>query len=219
MRRLRARTAVSAAVASAVLALSSIAAPTAGASRATVDRSRFCVPTSVILDDLQKPVLEVTATRDPVLALTLTRTAKAAPRSVGRSMKTLAGTYRALGKVATATDRAAVAYAKAAKFTAAQKAVVAYYSTHCITTPVSAPNVGPINGASLAACLADLDVIKLAETTYSTLNGGYGTMDQLVAAGFLRSPSAYHPAVDVGTPPGGYTVVGNQTCNDTPVAG
>jgi hypothetical protein len=44
-------------------------------------------------------------------------------------------------------------------------------------------------------------------------------MSQLVGAGLLKAPSVYHPDITVGTPPGGYTIIGNQGCNDVPVAG
>ena len=81
------------------------------------------------------------------------------------------------------------------------------------------PNLPVVKAANQAACLADPQAIQLAETEYSALNGGFGTEGQLVGAGLLRTPSVMHPAITVGSPPGGYTLVGNQVCNDLPVAG
>ena len=134
-------------------------------------------------------------------------------------MRTMAAMYTALGHAPSDPDRSKIAFGRAAKFSAAVKVVVGYYSTHCVAPPVSSPSLPVVNGASQAACLADLGTIQLAETEYSTLNGGFGTMAQLVAAGFLQRASVLHPEVTVGSPPGGYTVVGNQSCNDVPTAG
>jgi len=189
------------------------------ARRASANAQRFCVPTAVIVDDVQKPVLQITPARASVLALTLNRTAKSATKSIGRSMRVMASMYSALGKSASAADRSKVAFAHATKFSKALKAVVAYYSTHCVAPPVQSPNFPVVSGANQAACLADAQALQIAETEYSTLNGGFGTMDQLLGAGLLSARSTMHPAITIGTPPGGYTLVGNQVCNNLPVAG
>jgi hypothetical protein len=149
----------------------------------------------------------------------LKHTAKAAPRAVARAMRDMASMYTALGHAATDTDRSKVAFERAKKFSAAVSVVVGYYSTHCVAPPVQSPNLPAVAGANQAACLADAQALEVAETEYSTLNGGYGTEDQLVGAGLLRIPSVMHPAITVGNPPSGYTMVGNKICNDLPVAG
>src|SRR6516165_9993582 len=56
----------------------------------------FCVPMRVIIEEVQQPVLNITAARATVLARTLKRTAKNAPKVVARSMKQMASTYALL---------------------------------------------------------------------------------------------------------------------------
>jgi hypothetical protein len=178
----------------------------------------FCLPMSVIVNDVQKPVIQLPTARVPVLALTVSRSATSAPKNVARAMREMASFYKALAATKTNDDRAKVAFARAAKFAKAQKIVIAYYSTHCVQAPVT-PSLPGVNAASQIACISDLETLRLAETEYSSLNGGYATMDQLVAQQLIKAPSVLHPAITVDSPPGGYTVVGNRGCNDVPVAG
>jgi hypothetical protein len=202
-----------------IVALVALAPGVVRASASRRSRQRFCVPIQVIVDEIQKPVLEVAASRAPVLALTLKHTARAAPRAVARSMRTMAATYTALAKAKSDPERVQVAFAHATAFTAAAKTMADYYAVHCVAPPVSSPNLPGVGAANEAACLADARALQIAETEYSALNGEFGTMSQLVGAGLVRVPSRFHPEITVGTPPGGYTVVGNQGCNDLPVAG
>ena len=51
------------------------------------------------------------------------------------------------------------------------------------------------------------------------VNGDYGTMEQLVFERHDPFGFARPPAISVGSPAGGYTIVGNSGCNDVPVAG
>jgi hypothetical protein len=67
------------------------------------------------------------------------------------------------------------------------------------------------------ACPTDAETIKLAEETYSLLNGSFATMAQLVSAKLLRTPSTYYVAVVVGVPAGGYTLIGGPQCGNIPV--
>jgi hypothetical protein len=100
------------------------------------------------------------------------------------------------------------------------------------TTPVTAATTSSTAGtptqlpyveaASVAACAADALTIKQAEDYYSTLNGSFATMAQLVQQKFLRTASVYYPEVIVGQPAGGYTLVATtQKCDNLrlPVAG
>jgi hypothetical protein len=73
--------------------------------------------------------------------------------------------------------------------------------------------------AFATACPTDAETIKLAEQAYSLLNNSFATMPQLVAAKLLREPSTYYPVVKIGSPPGGYTLIGGPKCNNIPVAG
>ena len=178
----------------------------------------FCLPMSVIVNDVQKPVLQLPAARVPVLALTVSRSATSAPKNVARAMHKVASFYKAFAAAQTNDARAKFVFARSAKFAKVQKIVVAYYSTHCVQAPVT-PSLPGVSAASQIACLSDLETLKLAETEYSSLNGSYATMDQLVAQQLIKAPSLFHPAITVDSPPGGYTVVGNRGCNDVPVAG
>jgi len=72
--------------------------------------------------------------------------------------------------------------------------------------------------AELAACPADAETLKLAEQSYAMLNGAYATIQQLVAGQFIAAPSKYFVAVRMGTPRGGYTLVGGPKCGNVPVA-
>ena len=112
-----------------------------------------------------------------------------------------------------------MALKKAKAFASNLSAVTGLYASRCLQTPTQPTGVGQVSLANQAACDADVTVLKLAETTYSILNGGYGTMEQLVNAGMIRSASQLHPAISVGSPAGGYTIIGNSGCNDIPVPG
>jgi hypothetical protein len=196
-----------------------ITSMSAAASIADGGTDRFCTPSRVIADQVARPLLSVSPQQMAVLRRTLERTAKSAPRSVKRAMQRLAHVYSTTARATSDADRAKLAYASAVTFQTAQKSFTQYYSTHCVATPVTSPNLPGVNAANQAACLADARTLQIAETEYSALNGGYATMDQLVSAGIVRSRSVMHPEITVGTPPGGYTLVGNQVCNNLPVAG
>jgi hypothetical protein len=71
--------------------------------------------------------------------------------------------------------------------------------------------------ANDAACPADAATIKLAEQSYSLLNGSFATMQQLVTAKFLSTPSKYFVTVELGKPAGGYTLIGGPVCGNLPV--
>jgi hypothetical protein len=214
MRRLGLPLIVIGAVASAIVAM-----PLNVAVASKSSSQNFCVPMRVIIEEVQQPVLNVTAARATVLARTLKRTAKNAPKVVARSMKQMASTYALLTRPSGDADHAKVLFERSAQFPAQARVVADFYSTHCVTTPVSSPSFGPVGTANQAACTADSRVLQIAETEYSTLNGGFGTMSQLVGAGLLKTPSVYHPEITVGSPPGGYTIVGNQGCQNVAVAG
>jgi hypothetical protein len=181
--------------------------------------TRFCLPSKVILDQVERPILQVGRQEATVLTVTLKRTAKAAPRKVAGAMRSLASLYSGMAKASSDSDRSKLAFTAAVKFQTAQRTFATYYSTHCVQPPVSSPALPGVNAANQAACLSDFQTIQIAENNYSTLNGSFATIGQLVAAQMLRTPSTLHPSILIGTPPGGYTVVGNQVCNDVPVAG
>jgi hypothetical protein len=95
-------------------------------------------------------------------------------------------------------------------------------STHALgATTTSKPAVElPYTPLAIAAaCPADVETIKLAEQAYSLLNGSFATMPQLVAAKLLPTPSNYYVSVKLGTPHGGYTLIGGPKCNNIPVVG
>ena len=69
--------------------------------------------------------------------------------------------------------------------------------------------------ASQAACQSDAQTIEAAEDNYSTLNGAFATMDELVTQQLLRTASIYYPEIIVGAPAGGYTLVATtQKCEN-----
>ena len=63
--------------------------------------------------------------------------------------------------------------------------------------------------------------MKQAEDLYSTVNGGFASMSDLVASQYLRQVSSYYADVRIDDPPGGYTLVAVPTgpCANVPVAG
>ncbi|MCU1426086.1 MAG: hypothetical protein JWL83_86 [Actinomycetia bacterium] len=97
------------------------------------------------------------------------------------------------------------------------------------TRPTTAQSTTPnsldlpyIGIASDVICAADAQTIRIAEQTYSTLNGAFATMQQLVDQQFLRTASTYYPRIIVGVPAGGYTLVAvTQRCENLrlPVVG
>jgi hypothetical protein len=192
--------------------------PTDRVSATTRNSQLFCLPMSIVVNDAQKPALQLPAAQVSVLARTLKRSATSAPANVARSMRDMASLYRALATATTDDARGKIVAARAMKFASSQKILVAYYATHCVQAP-AAPSLPGVSAASQAACASDLETLKLAETEYSTLNGEYATMDQLVMQRLVKAPSVFHPAITVGIPPGGYTIVGNRICGDVPVAG
>ena len=69
-----------------------------------------------------------------------------------------------------------------------------------------------------AACPADAQTIRIAEDSYSMLNGSFATMAELVAQKYLLRPSVYFTGVKVGAPPGSYTLIGERSeCGNVPV--
>src|SRR5689334_3011208 len=160
-------------LAAAVAGSAVVAMPSGVAVASKGSLQNFCVPTKAIIEEVQQPPLNVTASRAPVLALTLKRTARNAPKVVARAMRQMASTYTLLTKSASGADHAQKLFTQAAKFPAQAKVVADYYSTHCITAPVSSPSFGPVVKANQAACVADVGVLQTAETEYSTLNGGF----------------------------------------------
>jgi hypothetical protein len=195
----------------------SVAGPSV-VSATTGDSQLFCLPMSVIVKDVEKPALQLTGARVSVLALTLGRSARSAPASVARGMRDLASFYKAVAAATTDDARGKIASTRMTKFTKAQKTVAAFYATHCVRAPVT-PSLPGVSAASQVACTSDVETLKLAETEFSAVTGGYATMDELVGQRLIKAPSVLHPAITVDSPPGGYTLIGNRSCNDLPVAG
>jgi hypothetical protein len=75
-----------------------------------------------------------------------------------------------------------------------------------------------VDVATTAACQSEMAAIKLAETSYLTLNGHLATLPQLVTEQFLRSAPRYYTKIDVGAA-GRYTLVGVRgKCGNVQVA-
>ena len=200
-----------------LLVVASASPGSAAVSRAHIER--FCLPMKSIFFQIQKPIGEQTVQNASVLALTLKRTANAAPKRIGRNMKNLAAIYTKLTKAESSDARAAMALKKAKEFASNLGAVIGFYAVRCVQAPTTPTGLPVVSQANQAACDADIATLKIAETEYSTLNGSYGTMDDLVAQQLIRASSRLHPVITVGSPNGGYTIVGGSTCNDVPVIG
>jgi hypothetical protein len=84
--------------------------------------------------------------------------------------------------------------------TATTRAAVATTS-HTVKLPI-------VGTAETAACQAEAATIKIAEDAYSTLNGEFANLETLRSDGFLRDRPAYWASIRMGTPTGGYTLVG-----------
>ncbi len=67
--------------------------------------------------------------------------------------------------------------------------------------------------SSAAACATDHAALESAEELYLAQNGRYATEPELVAQKILRGESASYD-IDVGTPPGSYTLVPIGSCAD-----
>ena len=88
------------------------------------------------------------------------------------------------------------------------------------TTTASEPRLPVVDIAGTAACQADMRVIQVAEEAYITLHGEYAPLHELVEGQLLRAASVYYREVTLGTPAGGYTLIGVPgKCGNVPVAG
>ena len=92
---------------------------------------------------------------------------------------------------------------------------------HPKAPPGQTLNLPPVTAGRLAACDADFQTIKAAESSWQLLNGSFATISQLVSGQYLRGPSVYYTGIRIGTPAGGYTLVADPTgpCASLPVAG
>jgi hypothetical protein len=136
------------------------------------------------------------------------------------SLATLSGTFAKL-RAADGAQRPAVEAAEASTFATATTTVLSYTSKYCPASVPPSPNLPGVGAAKQTACLQDQATIKQAEDLYSTLNGSFATLPELVSAQFLRQVSSYYADVRIDDPPGGYTLVAvaNGPCANVPVAG
>jgi hypothetical protein len=85
-------------------------------------------------------------------------------------------------------------------------------TSHTVKLPI-------VGTAETSACQAEAATITIAEDAYSTLNGEFATLDTLTGSGFLRARPSYWASIQMGTPPGGYTLIGVEgKCGLWPVA-
>ena len=106
-------------------------------------------------------------------------------------------------------------------YQAALATLRAYESKYCPASLPTSPNLPGVVAAGQTACLQDQAILKQAEDLYSTVNGGFASMSDLVASQYLRQVSSYYADVRIDDPPGGYTLVAvaNGPCANVPVAG
>jgi hypothetical protein len=197
------------------------AAAWSGAAGATAPSSKFCDRLSTFSATLPSALTDVSAPKAGALARLLVRASAAAPKSMRASVTRLAKLLQPVSKATNDATRS-VAIGKGADPYGTTLAVLrTYESKYCPAALPTSPNFGPITAASQTACLQDQATIKQAEDVYSTLNGNFGSMTDLVAAQFLRQVSSYYADVQVDEPPGGYTLiaVANGPCANVPVAG
>jgi hypothetical protein len=87
------------------------------------------------------------------------------------------------------------------------------------TTPQSL-KLPVVDIAGTAACQADMQLLEAAENVYVTLHGELASLDELVQQQILRAAPVYYREVRIGTPAGGYTLIGVPgKCGNVPVAG
>jgi hypothetical protein len=112
--------------------------------------------------------------------------------------------------------------------TAALLAIAGCGSTGATSTTAATGNASTASATASSlfapvrdiACATDARVIQTAQDAHALLHGRFATLPELVEAGLLRRPSGSFREVQVGTPPGGYTLVGAAGhCGDLPVAG
>jgi hypothetical protein len=183
--------------------------------------TKFCTSAKALTATLPSSLAELKIATAKRTAKRLADLSDVAPSTTAKAMRSMSKQLAAYAAADGSAARVTVAARKNGDY-AAQRAVVAgYVSRYCPAPLPTSPSFGPITAASETACLQDQTTIKQAEDLYSTLNGTFGSMTDLVAAQFLHQVSSYYADVQVDDPPGGYTLiaVANGPCANVPVAG
>jgi hypothetical protein len=191
--------------------------PAAGATNRT---SKFCTQLSDFAGSFPASLSATTPPKAAALVRLLKRAQLVAPHVPEKAVSAMAGALAAISK-APDTTRAAMVARRDAAYTAALATLTTYNSNSCPVPVPESPALPGVVPARETACLQDQAVLRQAEDLYSTVNGDFATMSDLVAAQYVRQVSSYYADVRVDDPPGGYTLIAvvDGPCANFPVAG
>ena len=192
-----------------------------GTAGATAPASRFCDRLSTFSANLPASLTDATAAKAGALARLLTRTYAAAPKATRVAVAKLKGSLNAVSRAWDDAARTADVTSGNPGYQAALATLRAYESKYCPASLPTSPNLPGVVAAGQTACLQDQAVLKQAEDLFSTVNGGFASMSDLVASRYLRQVSSFYADVRIDDPPGGYTLVAvpSGPCASVPVAG
>jgi hypothetical protein len=196
---------------------------TAGLSSAAAHAAapRFCLSARDVTTRLPSSLSDLRIATAKRLAHELDGLVNVAPNSSMQSLRNLSKWLSRYATTKGGNARTVLAGRMNARFAVETSSFVRVVSSFCPDTVPTSPKLPNVDTAKLTACLQDQDTIKQAEDVYSTLNGTYASMTELVSAQFLRQVSSYYSDVRVDDPPGGYTLVAvpSGPCANVPVAG
>jgi hypothetical protein len=190
------------------------------AAAASTRNSKFCTRLSDFAGSFPANLSATTPAKAAALVRLLNGAKSVAPRAPEKAVSSMASALAAISK-APDTTRAAVVAQRDTAYTAALATLTSYNSNSCPVPVPKTPTLPGVVPAQETACLQDQAVLRQAEDLYSTVNGGFATMSDLVAAQYVRQVSSYYADVRVDDPPGGYTLVAvvSGPCANFPVAG
>ena len=193
-----------------------------GTAGATAPASKFCDRLSTFSANLPASLTEATPAKagalDPAADTHVRGGAEGHP---GRGGQAQAVPRRGLPRASDDAAQTAGVTSGNPGYQAALATLRAYESKYCPASLPTSPNLPGVVAAGQTACLQDQAILKQAEDLYSTVNGGFASMSDLVASQYLRQVSSYYADVRIDDPPGGYTLVAvaNGPCANVPVAG
>jgi hypothetical protein len=192
-----------------------------GTAGATAPASKFCDRLSPFSANLPASLTEATPAKAGALARLLARAYTTAPKATRAAVAKLRGSLKVVIAAADDAARNADATSGDPGYRAALAALRAYESKYCPASLPTSPHLPGVVAAGQTACLQDQALLKQAEDLYSTVNGGFAAMSDLVSSQYLRQVSSYYADVRIDDPPGGYTLiaVADGPCANVPVAG
>jgi hypothetical protein len=183
--------------------------------------TKFCISAKTLTATLPTSLTELKISIAERTAKRLDDLGEVAPSAVVKAMRAMSKRLVSYASADGTAARSAVVARENAGYTAKIAVVTGYVSRFCPDSVPTSPNFGPVVAAGNTACLQDQATIEQAESLYSSVNGAFGSITDLVGAQFLRQVSSYYADVRIDEPPGGYTLVAvpSGPCANVPVAG